>query len=123
VSRVTALSALTASIAHEVSQPPSGIVTNANTWLRILDANPPNVEGGARTVDQIFEAFYTTKTNGTGIGLSISRSIIEAHQGRLWATPNEGPGATFSFAIPCALEGLSDTETRVNRSEPARDAA
>jgi PAS domain S-box-containing protein len=54
------------------------------------------------TADKIFEAFYTTKTDGMGIGLSISRSIIEAHQGRIWATPNDGPGCTFSFAIPRA---------------------
>jgi C4-dicarboxylate-specific signal transduction histidine kinase len=50
--------------------------------------------------DQIFEAFYTTKSGGMGIGLSVSRSIIESHRGRLWATPNDGPGATFSFSIP-----------------------
>ena len=59
-----------------------------------------------QAAEKIFEAFYTTKTDGMGIGLSISRSIIEAHQGRLWATPNDGPGSTFSFAIPCALEGF-----------------
>jgi len=51
--------------------------------------------------ERLFEAFYTTKTGGMGIGLSVSRSIIEKHQGRLWAEPNDGPGATFSFAIPC----------------------
>jgi signal transduction histidine kinase len=50
--------------------------------------------------DRLFQAFYTTKNDGMGIGLSISRSIIEAHQGRLWAEPNEGPGTTFSFVIP-----------------------
>jgi C4-dicarboxylate-specific signal transduction histidine kinase len=50
--------------------------------------------------DQLFDAFYTTKDEGMGIGLSVSRSIIEAHQGRLWATLNDGPGATFSFVIP-----------------------
>lgn len=249
VARITSLGVLTASIAHEINQPLSGIVTNANTCLRMLSADPPNIDGALETVrrtlrdgnrasdvitrlrtlyskkepslesmdlneatrevtalslselqrsgvtlryelpdnlppvvgdriqlqqvvlnllrnaadsmstiddrprellirteqdeknhvrlsvrdsgvgfapqtaEKIFEPLYTTKTDGMGIGLSISRSIIEAHQGRLWATPNEGPGATFSFAIPCALEGLSDTETRVNRSEPARDAA
>jgi signal transduction histidine kinase len=52
-------------------------------------------------VDRLFEAFYSTKSSGMGIGLSVSRSIIESHKGRLWATPNDGPGATFSFSIPC----------------------
>jgi PAS domain S-box-containing protein len=55
----------------------------------------------AQVVERLFDAFYTTKSSGMGIGLSVSRSIIESHKGRLWATPNEGPGATFSFSIPC----------------------
>ena len=50
---------------------------------------------------KIFESFYTTKEDGMGIGLSVSWSIIESHHGRLWAELNEGPGATFSFSIPC----------------------
>jgi signal transduction histidine kinase len=76
-----------------------------------------------QAADKLFEAFYTTKTDGMGIGLSISRSIIEAHQGRLWATPNDGPGSTFSFAIPCTLEGLADAETGIDRTDPTKDAA
>lgn len=249
VARITSLGVLTASIAHEINQPLSGIITNASTCLRMLSADPPNVDGARETVrrtirdgnrasdvitrlrtlyskkepspesmdlneatrevtalslselqrsgvmlrceladdlppvvgdriqlqqvilnllrnaadamntiedrpkqvlirtergegnqvrlsvkdsgvgltpqsaDKIFEAFYTTKTDGMGIGLSISRSIIEAHQGRLWATPNDGPGATFSFAIPCTLEDLADPETRVNRTDLSTDAA
>ena len=228
VARVMSLGAFTASIAHEVNQPLSGIITNANTCLRMLAADPPNVDGARETarrtirdgdraaavitrlralfskkdatiesvdlneatrevialslselqrnrvilrsdladnlppvagdrvqlqqvilnlvrnasdamsgiddrprqllirtepdevghvrlsvrdagvgfdpqvMDRLFDSFYTTKNDGMGIGLSVSRSIIASHHGRLWATPNEGPGATFSFSIPFA---------------------
>ena len=51
-------------------------------------------------VEQIFSAFFTSKSQGTGMGLSIRRSIIESHGGRLWATPNTRPGATFQFVLP-----------------------
>jgi signal transduction histidine kinase len=54
----------------------------------------------SKDANRLFDAFYTTKDGGMGIGLSVSRSIIENHRGRLWATANDGPGATFSFAIP-----------------------
>jgi PAS domain S-box-containing protein len=53
------------------------------------------------TMDKLFEAFYSTKDDGMGVGLSVSRSIIENHKGRLWAVLNDGPGATFSFSVPC----------------------
>jgi PAS domain S-box-containing protein len=234
VTRVTSLGVLTASIAHEVNQPLSGIITNASTCLRMLAANPPNVEGARETakrtirdgnraaelitrlralfsnkesttepvdlnevtqevialslselqrnrvvlraefadslpvvtgdrvqlqqvilnlvrnasdamtavndrprqlqirtergaddqvrltvqdagvglapqaMDRLFQAFYTTKNDGMGIGLSVSRSIIERHHGRLWAEPNDGPGATFAFSIPPRQESASD---------------
>ena len=235
VARVMSLGVLTASIAHEVNQPLSGIITNAGTCLRMLDANPPNLEGARETarrtirdgnrasdvitrlralfsteeftlelldlneatrevialslsdlernrvvlqsklaedlptitadriqlqqvilnllrnasdamvdvddrprrllirteredgdrvrvsvrdvgvgvdpqnVNKLLDAFYTTKSDGMGIGLSVSRSIIERHHGRLWAEPNDGPGATFSFSIPSSQERVTDT--------------
>jgi predicted ATPase/signal transduction histidine kinase len=226
VSRVSTLGNLSASIAHELNQPLSGVIMNASTCLRRLAADPPNVEGAVEIVrrvirdanrasdvinrlralfgkkekaielvdlneaarelvalslsdfhansvtlqseyaddlplvtgdrvqlqqvilnllrnatdamtdvndrprhllikteleeegrvrltvrdsgigfsqdgmDQLFNAFYTTKSHGMGMGLSVSRSIIESHNGRLWAVPNDGPGVTFSFSIP-----------------------
>jgi PAS domain S-box-containing protein len=51
-------------------------------------------------LDRIFSAFYTTKEQGSGMGLAISRTIVESHGGRLWATRNDGPGATFHFTLP-----------------------
>jgi signal transduction histidine kinase len=59
-----------------------------------------------QTLDRLFQTFYTTKEEGMGIGLSVSRSIIESHHGRLWATPNNGPGVTFSFSLPRAIDEL-----------------
>jgi signal transduction histidine kinase len=50
--------------------------------------------------DRVFEAFYTTKSSGVGMGLSICRSIIDAHGGRLWAEANEPRGAVFKFTLP-----------------------
>jgi PAS domain S-box-containing protein len=230
VSRIMSLSELTASIAHEINQPLSGIITNAGTCLRMLNSDPPNIDGAretsrrtirdgnrasevvtrlralfsrgefspermdlndaarevvtlslsevqrnrvvvqmdladdlppifadrvqlqqvivnllrnasdamagvhdrtrqmlirteheqngnvrlsvrdtgvgldANSLEKVFDSFYTTKEDGMGIGLSVSRSIIEKHHGRLWAEPNAGAGATFCFSVPCGRE-------------------
>jgi PAS domain S-box-containing protein len=235
VARANSLGTLAASIAHEVNQPLSGIITNASTCLRLLAAHPPDIEGGLETarrmirdgnrasdvikrlralftnreftlellnlndatrevialslselqrnrvvlhsefaqdlpnvtgdrvqiqqvilnllrnasdamvdvhdrlrqlqirtereegdrvrltvrdvgigilpenMDKLFDSFYTTKSDGMGIGLSISRSIIEKHNGRLWAECNDGPGVTFSFSIPGDAQGGTRT--------------
>jgi signal transduction histidine kinase/CheY-like chemotaxis protein len=61
--------------------------------------------------ERIFEAFFTTKPRGTGMGLSISRRIIASHGGRLWASPNTGPGATFQFTLP--VEATSSSPVAV----------
>jgi signal transduction histidine kinase len=62
--------------------------------------------------DHMFDAFFTTKSGGTGMGLSISRSIIEAHQGRLWPAPNAPRGAVFQFTLPIHAEASGQGASR-----------
>jgi PAS domain S-box-containing protein len=69
-------------------------------WVR-LSVKDAGVGFDPHTMDKLFDAFYSTKHDGMGVGLSVSRSIIDNHQGRLWAVLNDGPGATFSFSVPC----------------------
>ncbi len=70
----------------------------------IISLSDTGVGLPAEKADQIFNAFFTTKPQGSGMGLAISRSIVESHGGRLWATPNAGRGATFHFTLPTAAE-------------------
>jgi signal transduction histidine kinase len=109
----------------QIQQVILNLILNAADAMKLVDDRPRNllivttredanvvrlsVRDSGHGIDQqnlekVFDAFYTTKTHGMGVGLSISRSIIESHNGRLWATPNDGPGATFSFTIPCSCE-------------------
>jgi signal transduction histidine kinase len=72
-----------------------------------------------RRVDKLFEPFYSTKNDGMGVGLSVSRSIIENHQGRLWAVPNDGQGATFLFSVPCQTHTAVQLKAPVGSPAPA----
>jgi predicted ATPase/signal transduction histidine kinase len=76
---------------------------NGNACLTVKDVG---VGLDAETIERLFDAFYTTKSDGMGMGLSVSRYIVESHGGRLWATPNDGPGSTFTFSIPPASSDM-----------------
>ncbi len=88
-------------IALKTTQPAAGLVqlTVADTGCGIAPVD----------LNKIFEAFYTTKPNGMGIGLSVSRSILERHGGKLWASLNDGPGSAVSFSVPCTAANLAET--------------
>jgi PAS domain S-box-containing protein len=81
-------------------------LTDQNEMLvQVIDNGP-----GVDDKEKIFDAFVTTKESGMGIGLAVSRSIIEAHDGRLWAENNLNGGATFSFALPLSSVGKNPAE-------------
>jgi signal transduction histidine kinase len=67
--------------------------------ISVNDTGPGLPLGNA---DQIFDAFFTTKPQGSGMGLAISKSIVESHDGRIWANGHDGRGATFHFTVPAA---------------------
>ena len=115
---VSSMGELTASLAHEVNQPigtreltvKSQRGENGQVLILVTDTGeglPPEQP------DKIFNAFFTTKTHGTGIGLRISRSIIESLGGHLWAADNSPRGATFQFTLPVTVTALAGS-----RAEP-----
>jgi signal transduction histidine kinase len=92
---------------HEVDDRPREILirTSRDEDDRVgLSVRDSGVGFGPDGADRLFVAFHTTKSDGMGIGLSVCRSIIENHRGRIWAASNEGPGVTFSFSIPRELD-------------------
>jgi signal transduction histidine kinase len=70
------------------------------------------------TLDRLFESFYTTKPGGLGLGLSICRSIIEAHEGGLWASTNAPRGALFQFTVPDRCYAAAGNETAITSPDP-----
>jgi len=75
-------------------------VTSGDNNQVVVSLTDCGVGISAENADRPFKAFFTTKTTGMGMGLSICRSIVEAHDSRLWATANVPPGATFQFTLP-----------------------
>src|SRR5215831_3996286 len=82
----------------------SGILASQSVHVAVRDTGSGLT---AESLEHLFDAFYTTKPEGMGLGLAISRRIIEAHGGQLWATPNTDPGATFQFTLPAGGEQVS----------------
>ena len=81
----------------------AGIDVEKAQQTRQLEIALPGTGLEAHNLERVFKAFYTTKPQAIGIGLSISRSIIEAHGGQLWEVQNDGPGAIFQFTLPIYL--------------------
>jgi C4-dicarboxylate-specific signal transduction histidine kinase len=93
---------------NEAGERPRTLVVNSGTcdanelFVEVRDTGPGL---DAANLDRLFRSFYTTKSEGMGMGLSISRQIVESHGGRLWATANEPHGAVFRFTLP--VEGVN----------------
>jgi PAS domain S-box-containing protein len=89
------------------------ISTGREADMACLTVQDAGVGFEPETAEKLFDAFFTTKRGGMGIGLSVSRSIIESHHGRLWAARNDGPGATFAFAIPIDPQSVAPAPAMV----------
>src|SRR6266850_378714 len=83
----------------------SSAVDDSKSVVVVVRDSGPGLD--SKSLERLFEPFYTTKPQGMGMGLAICRSIIEAHGGRLWAIANEERGATFQFALPTGGEGIA----------------
>jgi C4-dicarboxylate-specific signal transduction histidine kinase len=84
--------------------------TQANGVLVAVRDSGPGID--AKHLERVFEAFYTTKASGVGMGLSICRSIIDAHGGRLWAEANAPRSAVFQFTLPSVEKELMNSSSR-----------
>jgi signal transduction histidine kinase len=92
----------------EVSRRTIGVVTRAlNTSTIAVEITDRG--NGFQSGHRLFEPFYTTKERGMGMGLAICRSILEAHDGRLWAVPSSGVGTTFVVCLPVQIDCSTDT--------------
>jgi C4-dicarboxylate-specific signal transduction histidine kinase len=92
---LNAIEAMEGSRIHPLLKVRANVTDQIEMLIQVIDNGP-----GVDNTETIFDAFVTTKDKGMGIGLAVSRSIVEAHDGRLWAENNPGGGATFSMALP-----------------------
>jgi C4-dicarboxylate-specific signal transduction histidine kinase len=95
------------------------ISTGREADMACLTVQDAGVGFEPETAAKLFDAFFTTKRGGMGIGLSVSRAIIESHHGRLWAARNDGPGATFAFAIPINPQSVAEAPAMVRSANGA----
>jgi hypothetical protein len=103
---LNAIEAMEGSRIHPLLKVRANVTDQIEMLIQVIDNGP-----GVDNTETIFDAFVTTKDKGMGIGLAVSRSIVEAHDGRLWAENNPGGGATFSMALP--LSSVSRTPVAV----------